>query len=297
MASQGFGTHKILKLSASLSFATIFSLGPMMMVVIFFANLFWERDAVEGVIYKHINGIVGEESAIQIQEIIKNASIKGHNFMAVVSFIILIITATTVFTEIQDSINTIWSLSVKKNRGWMQILKIRLLSFAMVTGMGFLLLVSLLINVLLEGFMDKLHEIFPHMTVVLAYILNLLITLLVVAFLFALIYKLLPDAVIRWKDVMAGALFAGILFMLGKFAITFYIKISNLGSAYGSAGSLVILLLWVFYSSLILYYGAEFTKAYSLKYGATIKPKEYAVTVKMVEIRGDAKSVQENEKR
>jgi membrane protein len=185
---------------------------------------------------------------------------------------------------------------VKEGSGWLQMLKNRLLSFSIVAGLGFLLLVSLIVNALLEGFMSKLQEMFPHAAIVVVYIVNLLLTLLVVAILFAIIFKVLPDAVIQWKDVTAGALFTAVLFMIGKFCITFYINNSNMGSTYGSAGSLVILLLWIYYSATILYFGAEFTKAYALKYGDEIKPNEYAVTIQIVKVESRESSVQQNEK-
>ncbi len=268
----------------------------MMLVIIFFSNLFWGREAIEGTIYSQISGVVGNTAALQIQEIIKNASISGNNFAAVIGFVTLLIAATTVFTEMQDSLNMIWNLRVKEGSGWLQMLKNRLLPFSIVAGLGFLLLGSLIINALLEGFMSKLQEMFPDAAIVVVYIVNLLLTLLVVAFLFAIIFKVLPDAVIQWKDVAAGALFTAVLFMIGKFCITFYINNSNMGSTYGSAGSLVILMLWIYYSSTILYFGAEFTKAYAVKYGAEIKPDEYAVTIQVVQVESSESSVQQNEK-
>ncbi len=295
-AGAGFSRHKVLKLSASLAFYTIFSIGPMSLVIIFFANLFWGHQAIEGKIYSQIAGMVGDGAAHQIQDIIKNASITGNNFTAVVGFVTLVIAATTAFIEMQDSINMIWNLKVKKNTGWKLMVKNRLLSFSIVAGLGFFLLVSLVINALLEGFMGKLQERFPQVSVVFIYVFNLLLTLIVVAGLFAIIFKVLPDALIKWKDVAAGALFAAVLFMLGKFCITFYISKSNMGSTYGTAGSLVVLLLWIYYSSVILYFGAEFTKAYAIKYGSEIKPNKYAVTIQVVNVESSESSVQQNEK-
>ncbi|HET6559555.1 MAG TPA: YihY/virulence factor BrkB family protein, partial [Prolixibacteraceae bacterium] len=213
-----------------------------------------------------------------------------------VGVLALMFAATTVFTQIQDTINTIWNLKVKSGKAWQMMVKNRLLSFSIVAGLGFLLLLSLLVNGIMEGFMSKLQDLFPQMAIVIIYVINLLVTLLVVASLFAFIYKVLPDAILQWKDVVAGALFAAILFMIGKFCITFYINSSNIGSTYGSAGSLVILLLWIYYSATIMYFGAEFTKAYALKYGAEIKPREYAVTIQVVIVESNERSVQQNEK-
>lgn len=294
-AGAGFARHKVLKLSASLAYYTIFSMGPMLLVIIFFTNLFWGRQAIEGKIYHQISGMVGDGAALQIQEIIKNASVSSSSIMGIIGIGALIIAATSAFTEMQDSINTIWNLKVKKKAGWKLMVKNRLLSFSVVAGLGFLLLVSLVINALLEGFMHKLEERFPQVTFVAFYVINILITLVVVALLFAIIFKVLPDAIIKWKDVAVGALFTAVLFMIGKFCITFYISKSNLGSTFGSAGSLVVLLLWVYYSATILYFGAEFTKAYAIKYGSEIKPDVYAVTVQVVNVESNETSVQKNE--
>lgn len=295
-AGAGFNQHRIVKLSASLSYFTIFTVGPMILVIIYISSLFWGRRAIEGTIHNQISGLIGDGAAIQIQELIKNASISSNNFMAVISIVALVFAATTVFTQMQDTMNTIWNLKVKTGRGWQQMLKNRLLSFAIVTGLSFMLLISLILNGILEGFMSRLQELFPQIAIAVVYLVNLGLTLLVVAALFAFIYKVLPDAVLQWKDVRAGALFASVLFMIGKFCITFYINISDVGSAYGSAGSLVILLLWIFYSSNILYFGAEFSKAYALKYGAEIKPKDYAVTIKVVMVESNESSIQLNER-
>ena len=292
----GFMQHKVLKLSAALAYYTIFSIGPMLLVIIFFANLVWQRQAVEGEVYKQFSGLIGNDAALQIQEIIKNASVSGGSFTAIIGFVTLIVAATSVFTEMQDSLNMIWSLKVKsENKGWWLIIRSRLLSFSITASLSFLLLISLVINSLLDGFMSKLQDMFPHVGFVAVYIINQLITLLVTALLFGIIYKVLPDAIISWKNVTAGALFTALLFMIGKFAITFYIRKGNPGSSYGSASSLVILLLWVYYSAVILYFGAEFTKAFSLKYGTEIRPEAYAVVVQTVQIESNEKSVQKNE--
>jgi membrane protein len=293
---QGFGKDKVLKLSASLAFYTVFSLGPMMIVIIFLADLFWGREAVEGRIFTQVRNLIGSRSALQIQEIMKNASLTGGNvFTAAVGFIALLIGATTIFSEIQDTINSIWRLQVKFRKGLVQWLLSRLLSFSLVVGLGFLLLVSLIINALVEGFMDQLREHFPHTAIMLFYAVNLALTFIIIWFLFAIIYKVLPDAVIRWKDVAAGAFFTTFMFMLGKFVISFYIGRANIGSAYGTAGSLVVLLLWIYYSAIILYLGAEFTKFYALQFGTEIRPSSYAVTYQLIHAESGKSTIQENE--
>lgn len=287
---------RIPKLSASLAYYTIFSIGPMMIVIIYLADLFWGRQAVEGSIYEQVRDLVGDQAALQVQEIIKNASVSGSSTItAVVGFIALLVGATTVFSEIQDSINFIWRLKVKTKKGWLKMLLNRVLSFSLVIGLGFLLLVSLILNAIVEKFMDRLQELFPSTAVIFVYLANLVITLTIIWSLFAIIFKVLPDALIRWKDVAVGSFFTALLFMAGKFGITYYIGSSDIGSTYGTAGSLVILLLWVYYSSIILYFGAEFTKAYAMKYGEKIEPNDYAVMVQTVQVESKKRNLQENE--
>ena len=204
--------------------------------------------------------------------------------------------ATTVFGEIQDSINDIWGLKPKPKQGWLKLIKNRLLSFGIIASLGFLLLVSLAVTAVVEALGKRLEAAFPDVAVVVFYIINLILTLGVTTLLFAVIFKVLPDAKIKWSDVWAGAITTSLLFLVGKFAISFYISKSDVGSTYGAAGSLVILLVWIYYSSIILYFGAVFTKAYAVKYGSAIKPNDYAVTTKKVEIEGGKKSVQDQEK-
>jgi membrane protein len=294
---KGFTEDKVPKLCASLAYYTIFSLGPLLIVLIFLAGFFFGREAIEGSIFSHMKGFVGAEAAAQMQDIVKNASISGKGgFAATIGVITLLIGATTVFGEIQDSINGIWGLKAKPKAGIWKLIKDRLLSFGIIGSLGFLLLVSLVVTAVVEGLNQRLQRVFPDITVVLFYIINLVITLGVVTVLFAVIFKVLPDAKIKWKDVWAGSIATAILFMIGKFAIALYVSKSSLGTTYGTAGSFVVLLVWIYYSSFILYFGAEFTKAWALKYGSHINPNEYAVLIKRVEVESASQSVQENHK-
>jgi membrane protein len=295
---KGFSDDKVMKFSASLAYYTVFSLGPLLIVIIFLCSLFFGREAVEGTIYGQIKNFVGSDAAAQLQEIIKNAAISGKGKVAaIISLITLLVGATTVFAEIQDSINTIWGLKVKpKKSGWWLLIKTRLLSFGVIGALGFLLLVSLSVTALVESLNNRLKAYFPDVTVVLFYIINLAITFSVVTILFGVIFKVLPDAKVKWRDVLAGAITTAVFFMLGKFAISFYISKSNVGSTYGTAGSLVVLLVWVYYSAVILYFGAEFTKAYAIKYGGAIHPNEYTIIAKTVQVEQGQKSIQQAEK-
>ncbi len=293
----GFSDDKVVKLSASLSYYTVFSMGPLLIVIIFLCSFFFGRDAVEGKIYGQLAGFVGKDTALQLQQMIKNASLSGKsNFAAVIGIISLVLGATSVFAEIQDSINMIWGLKPKPKKSWLKMIQNRFLSFSVIISLGFLLLVSLGISTLIEGFSHRLQTWLPGITVYVFYIINLVLTFIITTIIFATIFKILPDAKIKWKDVRAGAIVTTLLFMLGKFGISFYIGKQNVGSTYGTAGSLVILLLWVYYSAFILYFGAEFTKAYAMFYGSEILPAEYAVTTKQVEVETGKQSVQDKEK-
>jgi membrane protein len=261
-AGEGFIGHKVPKLSASLCFYTLFSLGPMLLIIIFISGLFWGQQAIEGTIHREIEGLIGSKAANQIQEILKNTTISENNFMAVIGIVTLIFAATTGFYEIHDSINTIWNLKVKEGRAWKRMFKTRVLSFIIITGLGILMLFFLIINGILEKFMGSLREMFPGVAVVAVYIVNVVVMLIIVSLLFAVIFKLLPDAYIKWKYVMTGSIFTAILFMMGKYGFTFYLNQTDMGSVYGPDSSLVVLILWIYYSDTVLFFGAEFTKAY-----------------------------------
>ena len=293
-----FIDNSVLKLSAALAYYTVFSLGPMIIVIIFLCDIFFGREAIEGSIYGQISGLVGHDAALQVQETIRNSTLSGQgNVTAIIGFITLLIGATSVFAEIQDSINMIWGLKAKPKRGWLKMLVNRLLSFSIVVTLGFLLLVSLIVNGLLEGLMGKLKETFPDLTVVVVYVINLILTFTVTTLLFGIIFKVLPDAKIKWKDVLIGSMATAGLFMLGKFGISFYIGSSNIGSIYGTAGSMVVLLVWVYYSAVILYFGAEFTKIYATQYGSRIHPNDYAVWIKQVEVEEEKGSLKQQEQK
>lgn len=293
---KGFSDDKVPKLSASLAYYTVFSLGPLMIVIIFLCSLFFGREAIEGTIYTQMKGFVGSDAAAQMQDIIKNASISGKGTVAaIIGIVTLLIGATSVFGEIQDSINGIWGLKPKPKAGWVKLVMNRVLSFGVIASLGFLLLVSLAVTAVVEALNHKLQSVFPDVTVALFYIVNLILTLGVVTLLFAVIFKVLPDADIKWKDVWAGSFATALLFLIGKFGIALYVSKSSIGTTYGTAGSLVVLLVWIYYSTIILYFGAEFTKAYAVKFGTEIHPNKYAVTTETVEVEHGKQSIQQKE--
>jgi len=291
---KGFSNDRILKLSAALAYYTVFSVGPLLIVIVFLCSFFFGKEAVEGTIYGQIQGFVGHDAAIQLQEIIKNAAIAGKGkIAAIIGIITLVIGATSMFSEMQDSINMIWEIKTKPKSAIWLFIKTRLLSFGVIGSLGFLLLVTLTISGLVEALSNRLQTHFHAVTVTVFYILDIVLNFGVIAVLFGVIFKVLPDAKIKWKDVRAGAIATAILFMIGKFAISFYITKSSVGSTYGTAGSLVVLLVWIYYSSVILYFGAEFTKAYAIKYGGHIMPSDYAVIAKTVEVEHENESFQQ----
>lgn len=291
----GFNNHKVMKLSGSLAYYTVFSMAPLLVVIISLCGIFLGREIAEGQVYAQLEGFLGRESAVSLQQLIKNAYLDGKSTIAlIIGIITLLIGATTVFGDIQDSINTIWGLKPKPKRGWVKMLQNRFLSFSVIISLGFVLLVSLAVTSVLDAFSDRLQARFAEISVVVFYILNQIVTLAVISLIFGVIFKVLPDAIIKWRDVIAGAIVTALLFMIGKFAISLYIGQSNVGSTYGATGSLVVVLLWTYYSSIILYFGAEFTKAYAVAFGSEIYPSHYAVTTKEIEIETGSKSIQDN---
>lgn len=281
-----FDNDNGMKLSASLSYYTIFSLGPVLIIVISLAGILFGREAVEGKIYYQINGLVGNQAALQIQDIIRNIQeTQLGTGGAVFGVIVLIIGATGVFTEIQDSINYIWSIRAKPKRGYVKLLMNRVLSFSLIISFGFILMVSLALHALIDLLYEKLTRYFEDGMLILFQGVNYVILFVIISLLFAIIFKVLPDATIRWKDAYAGAAFTAFLFLIGKFLIGFYLGKSNVGDAFGTAASLVILLVWVYYSSIILFFGAEFTKVYTMNLGGGIKPDETAVFIIKQEVK------------
>lgn len=289
-----FFTSNVLKLSGSLAFFTVFSLPGLLIIIIWFSNLFYGREIVEGSVYNQIEGFVGHNAAVEIQQTIHNATQNtGNNFATIVGLVVLIIGATGVFEEIQDSINHIWKLKAKPRKGkaWLKLIVNRLLSFSMIITLGFILLISLILNGAMDVLLNSLMDKFPHLTVILVYIINIVLTFLISTFIFAAIFKVLPDARVKWKHVRVGAFVTAFLFMAGKFLISYYLGHSRMTSAYGGAGSIIVILLWVYYSAMILYFGAAFTHVYAIHMGSRIYPNNYAVWVQEIEVESE-KSIQ-----
>jgi len=287
-AIAGFSDDKAMKLSASLAYYTVFSLAPLLLLIISLAGVFLGKEAIQGQVFSEINGLVGNQAAKQIEEMISNLEKSGQTTLSVIiGFVTLLVGATTVFGEMQDSINTIWKVKAKPKRGWVKLIKDRLLSSSLIVSIGFLLIVSLMVNGMLLALSDNLKSLLPDVTVVIFNIINAVISFIVITILFGVIFKVLPDVKISWKGVRAGAIFTALLFMLGRVVIGIYIEKTSTGSAYGAAGSLIVILLWVYYTAAILYFGAEFTQSYAQFTGARIEPADYAVHVEQKETEKD----------
>jgi len=287
-----FDEDNAIKLSASLSYYTIFSLPPLIMIILSICGVFFGVEAVTGQFFGQINGLVGNDAARQIQEMIKNVELSNSNvFATIVGVVTLIIGASGVFAEIQSSINFIWGLKPKPKKGLVKFVVNRLMSFSMIAVVGFLLLVSLTVNTVMDALNSRLMLYFPDATIYLFYVLNTIVLFASTTMLFSIIFRTLPDGEIAWKDTLIGAGVTSILFMIGKFLIGLYLGNSSVASAYGAAGSVIIILIWVYYSAIILYFGAEFTKVYAISYGKKIVPNDYAVEIKkeIFEEKSDAK--------
>jgi membrane protein len=291
-AFMGFSNDNAMKFSAALAYYTVFSLAPLLMLLISLTSVFFGREAIQGQLFSEINGLIGNQAAKQLQDIIKNLEMSGKTTMSVIiGSVTLIIGASSIFSEIQDSINIIWRVKPKPGSGWKKFIKNRLLSYSLIIVLGFLLVVSLIINGALLAMSNTLKGYFPDITVILFNSLNVIVSFIVITALFSVIFKVLPDVKIDWKHVRIGAFFTACLFMIGRFLIGIYIEKTSAGSAYGAAGSLIVILVWVYYTSVILYFGAEFTQAYLNFTKAKIKPEDYAVPVEYKETEKESNTL------
>lgn len=267
------------KLGAALSFYMIFSLSPLLVVAVFVAGLIFGDDAAQGEIVYQIEDMVGKEGAVIVQTALKNSRYSADGLTAIIiSSVTLLIGSTIVFVELQDSLNQIWKVKSKPGRNLFKVIRDFILgrfqSFAMVIGIGFLLLVSLLLSAVLSALNKYLSDTFLSLPSYVFAITDIVIPLIVIFILFMVVYKVLPDVSIHWKDVWVGALVTSGLFVLGKYLIGLYLGSSTVASTYGAAGSLVIFLLWIYYSAQILFLGAEFTKVYVERIGQGVKTSD-----------------------
>ncbi|MGG6296351.1 YihY/virulence factor BrkB family protein [Leptolyngbya sp. AN02str] len=270
---------KVPRLAAALAYFTIFSLAPLLVIAISIAAFFFGEEAARGQVVGQIQGLLGPEGAEAIEAMIANANRAEGGFVAtIVGIVTLLLGASGVFGQLQDALNTIWEVAPKPGKGIANFIRSRFLSFGMVVVIGFLLLVSLVLSAVLAGIGTYFNGVMPGFAP-LWELVNFVVSFGVITFLFALIYKVLPDVHITWGDVWTGAAVTALLFTIGRTLIGIYLGSAAIGSAYGAAGSLVIVLVWVFYSAQILLFGAEFTQVYARRYGSQIRPTSFAVSL------------------
>jgi membrane protein len=288
-AGKGFMEDRVMKLSAALAYYTIFSLTPLIIIIISAASIFLGDNMDPNTkLFGEISNMVGADAANQLRGFVHNANLSGKSTIGLITGIIaLIIGSTAIFIEIQDSINLIWKVKAVPKKGWKKLITNRLLSFSLIASLGFLLLVSLVVNSIVVGIGNKLELYAAKVGVeevsgLFMLIITNALTLAVVTTIFAIIFKVLPDVDLNWRPALTGALFTAILFSLGKYLIGIYIEKGDPGSAFGAASSIIVILVWIYYTSIILYFGAEFTQAYAEKYDKGIAPSKYAVHLKTI---------------
>lgn len=281
------------RFSAAIAYYTIFSLPGIAILSVMVAGAFYESDTVHDELIKQIQLLMGPSSANQVEELMKQAEFASGDswLIRAVGILAIMFSATTVFVSLQDSINSIWKIKPKPKKGLVKFVVNRLLSLAMIASIGFLILVSLMADTVLSVVQGYISNHFSDLGLLFAYVVNTTLSIVVVIFVFGLIYKVLPDADLKWKHVWVGAIVTTIFFVGGKFLIGFYLGQTNVGDAYGAAGSLVALLSWVYYSVLILLFGAQFTFVYNKHRGHKILPNENAVAIKIEEVEANESSL------
>lgn len=269
---------KVPRLGAALAYYTVFSIAPLLIIAISVAGLVFGSKAASEQISTQLSGLMGDTAAKAVEEMVKGATNKESGIIGtIIGLATLLFGASGVFGQLQDSLNTIWGVAPKPGRGIMGTLKDRFLSFTMVLGVGFLLLVSLAVSATLSGIGTYIEAL--GMPKLVFQTINLLVSFGVITLLFAAIYKVLPDVEIQWRDVWVGAAATALLFTVGKFLIGLYLGQSSTASSYGAVGSLAVLLIWIYYSAQILFFGAEFTQVYANEYGSRVVPSKDAVAV------------------
>ena len=267
------------RLSAVIAYYAIFSIPGLLVLIIAIAGYFFGKENVNQEIISQISLTMGTETASQINEILqKSGTSKSTIWGSIVGIIILLVGATGVFVELQKTLNLIWHVKVKPQEGILTILKARLFSFGLILAIAFLLMVSLVVSTAIAAFSEWIIAYTSNFITLLFYIINFIFSLAILSALFALMFKILPDAKIKWKHVWLGSVLTGLLFTIGKTALAFYFGKAEPASIYGAAGSIILILLWVSYSSMILFFDAEFTVAYAKMYSGVVPPTEIAKT-------------------
>ncbi len=287
-AVRGSIEHRSFRMGAALAYYTIFSIAPLFLLILAMAGLWFGRDRAKEALFAQVQQLIGEQGGRAIEALVASAEKPAAGaWSTVVAITTMLVGATGVFAQLQDVLNSIWEVRPKAGAGLKHFVKDRLLSFAMILSIGFLLLVSLVLSAAIAAVGKVMGGLFPAEALIWQ-LANVGASLLLSAALFALIFKILPDVKVRWRDVWVGALLSSILFNIGKLALGVYLGRSSFTSAYGAAGSLVVVLVWVYYASQILFLGAEFTKAYSRRSGHEPPPKPGAELTNKIQAPGQA---------
>jgi membrane protein len=271
--------------AAAIAFFTVFSLPSVLIIIVRILSSFVSKDEIQQNIAEQIESLIGPASAEEIISIIENRALQSSGILVtIVGIFFLLFSSTVIFAFLQKALNAIWGVKPKPEKGALKFAKDRLLSFSIIIVLGFLMLVSLALEAILSFARDYLEALFSSYTVYVMDVTNYFIALVVISGIFALIFKFLPDAKIRWRDVLVGAVVTGLLFSLGKFLIGLLLSNTNITSTYGAAGSLAGILVWVFYSSIIVLIGAMFTRVYAANIGKEIVPKKHSVRIETREV-------------
>lgn len=269
------------RLSAVVAYYAVLSLPGLMVIIINSVGAIWGPEIVQGNLSGEIANALGPDAAEAVQTMVANTQGGNKSLVStIISIAVLIFGATGVFYQLQLSLNQVWEIRTDPDAGWLKMVTDRARSFAFILVIGFLLLVSFLVTAAISVLSGYIQSIFPQFSVALAYALNFVLSFGIITLLFALMFKYMPDARIAWRSVWVGAMITALLFIIGKFLLGVYFGAADPGSTYGAAGSIVLILLWVSYSCLILFFGAEFTWVYSKKYGYGVRPKAHAMVVK-----------------
>lgn len=274
---KGWNEDDPFRQSSIIAYYSIFSLPALLVLIINVTGFFFSKEAVSGEITRQFKGILGKDTAYQIGDVVEKAGEhEGGLIPGIIAIFTIILGATGVFVQLQKTLNQIWDVKEKPNAGFKKMVKDRLFSFGLILSIGFLMLSSLVISSFLAAANHWLKGIFPDVITYLFFVVEFVVSLGIISVLFALMFKFLPDVKLRWRNVWVGAILTGLLFMVGKYGLSFYFGKAEPGSVYGAAGSIILVLLWVSYSSMILFFGAEFTKQYAVYHGIKIEPKPQA---------------------
>jgi membrane protein len=274
-----------IRLGGTTAYFTIFAIAPILIIIISIFGLIFEEQTISDKIYNELNVLIGSQGADFIKTIVQNFRETERDLLGtIIGVAVFLIASTTFFNVLQNSLNFIWRVRAKPKNNLFKSLKDRLLSFGLILSIGFILLVSLVIDAALSFLKEFLNNYLQNYTYILIRLLNFIISFGILTFVFALIYRFLPDTKIRWRVTWIGSVITAILFTIGKYLIGLILGASNINVMYGAAGSVVVFILWVFYSSIILFFGAEITQQYAEYYNYEIKPKNYAVQIEINEV-------------